>query len=92
MRAIHKFPLAPPFIIPMPADAKIIHVGEQDNFPFLWAELDTDGVYVKRNFLVLGTGHPFPKHVTRWEHLGTVKLDDGAIMIHVYEELETNVH
>lgn len=90
MKTIHKFPLAPPFIIGMPSDAKIIHVGEIDNFPFLWAELDTERVYIKRNFMVLGTGHPFPDHVTKSEHLGTVKLDDGKVMIHVYEELETS--
>lgn len=98
MKTIHKFPLAPPFIVPMPADAKVVHLDTQHHpeqnavMPYLWVELDTDKPYIPRHFMVLGTGHAFPAHVTKAEHIGTLKLEDGKFMIHVYEELETNVH
>lgn len=92
MRTIHKFPLAPPFILSMPANAKVLHLDSQNNFPYLWVELDTDEPYVKRNFMVIGTGHPIPKHVIKYSYVGSLKLDDGTVMIHVYEELETNAN
>lgn len=87
MKTVHKYMLAPPFIASMPADAKILHLDSQDNFPYIWVELDTDSVYINRNFLVIGTGHPFPEHVTKKEYIGSLKLDGGKVMIHVYEEL-----
>lgn len=92
MKTIHKFHLAPPFIVPMPAKAKVLSVQAVDNYPVMWVELDTDDVYVKRNFMVIGTGHPFPEHVTKSEHIGTIQVDGGKIILHIYEELETNVH
>ena len=91
MKTIHKFPLAPPFILNIPANAKILTVQAVDNMPFVWVELDTDEPYIKRNLMVVGTGHSFPKHVTKHEYIGTFQVDGGEIIIHVYEEIETNI-
>lgn len=92
MKTIHKFVLAPPFIIPMPANAKVLCVQAVDNYPVMFVELDTEEVYIKRNFMVLGTGHIFPEHVTKTEYISTVQVDGGKVVLHIYEELETNVH
>lgn len=92
MKTIHKYALVPPFILQIPMDAKILHLDSQDNFPYIWVELDTDAVYINRHFMVIGTGHPFPEHVTKKEYVGSLKLDNEKVMIHVYEELETTTH
>lgn len=41
----------------MPSDAKILHVGTQDNKMFLWAEIDDESSNVNFDFDIFGTGH-----------------------------------
>lgn len=70
-------------LITLPVDARIIHVGLQDNELHLWAEVSTEGMSEQRTIYIRGTGHPLTG--TEGRHLGTVM--DGLFVWHIYEAL-----
>jgi len=82
MKTIHKYPvpLHGESKIAMPVHAKILHVGEQDQRIYLWAEVDPQYETEIRMFTVAGTGFHIEDHLV---HVGTVQI--GAFVWHVYE-------
>lgn len=88
MRKIHKYPLMPPFIVHAPRDTKWLHVGKQNvegrDLPFIWAEVEDAGFNVRNTFSVIGTGHEVPEHTER--HIGTIEMEGGQIILHVYQD------
>ncbi len=70
----------------MPADAKIVHVGQQDDRLMIWAEHicpDENTTALSRIFDVFGTGQSIPDTA---EYLGT--FFDSPFVWHLYETLE----
>lgn len=67
----------------IPANARIVHVGEQGGKVTVWAEVVANpvGVGYARYLVIVGTGHPIPD---RWEHVGTVVQPPWVW--HVYAE------
>jgi hypothetical protein len=43
---------------------------------------DTDGPKTKREFVVVGTGHPYPSH---WQYRGSTLAADGMLVWHLME-------
>ena len=72
-----------PTQIDMPKNAEILHVDEQRGGPFIWALVDVDAPLVNRSFAVFGTGQIVAENPMR--HLGTVKLNNGNFILHVFE-------
>lgn len=86
MIAVHKYPITFETNIMMPKDAKILTVQVQNNLPFIWAEVDTDEMKYPRKFMMFGTGHQIPSHMSR-RYIGTIQEAGGALIWHVYEML-----
>lgn len=85
MITVHKFPLQiadGPQVVPVPYDARVVHVGAQAGELCLWVRLDTDEPYRDRHFLVVGTGHEAP-HPLLSDHVGSVQ--DGPFVWHVFQ-------
>lgn len=83
MLTIYKYRLeeVPINTIMIPEDAKILHVGLQEDAPHIWVEVDTSKLLTKRIFYTIGTGHAIPDtvstHVGTWQH--------GSYVWHLYE-------
>lgn len=85
MKAIWKYtvPIQDVFSFSMPDGAQVLTVQMQDGLPQLWAVVDTDNPCVDRWFRLGGTGHPLGDDGLRY--IGTVQLDGGALVFHLFE-------
>lgn len=76
--------------IGMPRYSRVLHVAEQQGAIYLWAlvhksaaaELDM------RKFYVVGTGHDMPPDVFPPVHLGSLLVQGGNFVFHVFESLD----
>jgi hypothetical protein len=64
--------------------ARILSVQEQGGNLQLWALIDEGLPLQKRVFRVFGTGQDIPSEPLRY--IGTVQMDDGALVAHVFEK------
>lgn len=72
--------------IDLPLGAEILTVGEQHNDIVIWAKVDPDHNHVeRRKFAIVGTGHNIPEGNV--EFLGTAKLMNSALILHVFEKV-----
>ncbi len=86
MRTVFKYPLkGDTSHVFIPHDAKVLHVAEQDGVPCVWAEVDTTQHKVGKMYYTVGTGHPLPEAPA--EHVGSLMMHGGAIVLHVYKGL-----
>lgn len=87
MRTIYKYPLAivdNAQSIRAPAEARVVHVDNQNERPTLWMEVDDSRPNERRTFVVVvGTGAPVPAEPAA--HVGTVLTAGGGYVWHVYE-------
>lgn len=87
--AVWKYRLRYPLTtVAMPAGAKLLHVGVQEVELFttavVWALVNPDETQmIERQFMLVPTGHPF--YGEGMDYVGTVLLDDGAFVLHVFE-------
>ena len=84
------------FEIPMPPGAFVLHVGiQRNNEPAIWALVNPEAhpaSYETRVFYGLMTGEnlPFdPLAPGAPQHRGTLLLDDGEFVLHLFEEVPT---
>lgn len=95
MKTIWKFPLGGPSVqVEMPEGSRVIHVDEQGGVPTMWARVDSDRRQRARRFRIVGTGQAIDEEEAPFlEHLGTVKLSGGRLILHVFELVDyvTNV-
>jgi hypothetical protein len=75
-------------MVALPKGAIVRHVARQGEGRgerlCLWCEVDPDAPAEWRTFAVRGTGHPFDVRPGD-AYLGTVHLDSGRLVFHVYE-------
>ena len=69
---------------PMPIGAKILTAQVQKNHICIWFLCAQTAFFEGRKFLVYGTGIPMPDNPG--EYLGTFQLDEGNLVLHVFEE------
>ena len=75
--------------VPIPKNAKILHVDIQSDNLYFWAEVDTEEVITYRYFSIFGTGWDIPSEENiEYVYIGTVKEQDDLIW-HLYEMIET---
>jgi hypothetical protein len=73
--------------ISIPANGRILYVGStNDQNPVLWIEVDTKVVEEIRYFRIYGTGHPHLEDDIARKYVGTVIVNRGNLVWHVYEE------
>jgi hypothetical protein len=75
--------------VDMPSGATVLDVQMQHDQLTMWAEVDPDGPLRARMFVWYGTGHPMPPAFRKF--LGTVQLEHGHFVLHVFEELPAAV-
>lgn len=83
MNTVWKYKLPPDNILQMPRGARILCVHAQRDTICLWALVNQQHTKEARLFRVYGTGHEVPDDPGTY--LGTVHLQDGALVFHVFE-------
>ena len=74
--------------IDLPCGTAVLHVGIHDDKLCLWCLVFPDEeLLMKRRFRIAGTGHPLADGEI-FEHVGTVMLENGALVFHVFEVIE----
>ena len=69
--------------VKMPKDAQLLSAQVQGTQLCIWALCDETWATSNRRIRIHGTGHEIVGHPGR--HLGTVQLDGGALIFHVFE-------
>jgi len=85
---VHKFEFDDHGIasLDIPADARVVHVAEQDGHARLWIRLKALAPRVPRRFMMIGTG--WSNVQPHWPHVGSIMLQGGAIVFHIFEETD----
>lgn len=85
---IWKYHLAPSgeTRIDMPEGARVLAVQNQQETLCLWAVVDPTARKHTRSFHVELTGFDIGVEAERGAYLGTVQFNDGAYVVHVFEE------
>jgi hypothetical protein len=85
LQEVWKFPLPMPIAgwaeTVMPVDARVLHVGVQNELICLWALVSPDAPRFARRFRIVGTGWPLAK---AGAYLATVET--GPHVWHVFED------
>lgn len=91
MRTIWKFSLdiANVQTITIPKNHRYLHVGEQDEKPAIWAEVDSLDNTVTKTIYIFGTGHNMDGRnrellVPTNGYIGTAQMKNGLVW-HIYE-------
>jgi hypothetical protein len=85
MRTIWKFLLLPDGKCRLPQGAQTLSVHEQWGEVCLWALVDPAAPLEDRQMLIYGTGHNILVPTENLKYLGTVLLDAGSLVFHVFE-------
>lgn len=85
-RTIFKYglDLADTQVIRMPRGAKVLSVQMQFGNPALWVEVDPSAEVEDRVVIIHGTGHQLATKATAESFVGTIQLDDGRLVFHVF--------
>lgn len=84
--AIWKYTLTPDCTLKMPVGAEVLTVQVQDGELRLWALVNPNVVRVDRRFVVYGTGHDIKTSEFDQRYIGTVQMNNGYLVLHVFEE------
>ena len=91
MKRIYKYRIdAGVETINIPIGGTILHVNNIDDNIFLWVEIDPnkETETEERIIEVFGTGHNIYDDMgTERKYIGTVKLQEGALIFHIYERI-----
>jgi len=87
MNTIYKYTLkvTPIQMLDLPLYSKILSVESQDEDIVLYAMVDTEQAKKWVTMIrIYGTGFQLTKDIDEFNFLGTVKLDEGKLMFHVF--------
>ena len=85
MKTVYHYPVDPRDgwqEIALPAEAKILHIGENASGLRMWVELDPDAPTVARRYAVVGTGWKVPENAV---HISTAITRTGFVW-HLFRE------
>ncbi len=71
------------FVVPMPQNAEVLSVQEQNRRAFLWALVDPGNPVVSRTFRLYGTGERIESEAGKF--IGTFQFK-GLFVFHLFEE------
>ena len=82
MKVIFKYELTSEVLLPK--GALILRAGTQGDTMFIWALIDpNEKEHIEREFIVVGTGHPFEYEYLKHRFVDTVF--DGPFVWHIFE-------
>lgn len=85
MKTIHKYDLTTEFNRIVTHDGvQWLSVNSQDNQMKLWGLVDTDNPPAIHRATVVGTGQPVPDSADSDSYLGTLLLNNGMFVFHVF--------
>ena len=89
MYKIWKYPVTfgSHFELAMPMGARILKLDIQFNVPQIWAMVEPGTEIEVRQFIIMGTGQPFPKS-DRLEYIDSYQVNGGQYVWHVFEHKE----
>jgi hypothetical protein len=91
-KRIHKYKVPESrgrFYMVLPAYARIISVQIQRSIPVMWAVIDIEAPNEYRSFILVETGENLPDEIyTNSYYLGTLQLQDGDYVLHLFEVRE----
>jgi hypothetical protein len=70
----------------IPAWGRILSVQMQKGVACLWVLVNPENEKVKRHFAIYGTGHPVKPPGQNRQFVGTIQLNGGDLVFHVFEE------
>lgn len=75
----------------LPKDARILHVGTQNDNIYIWAHVDTRKEDTLRTIRIYSTGQNIDDYdqAAYMHYLNTVQFPDSGLVFHVYEEFQT---
>ena len=82
---IYDVPIKSHLTLSMPRRSKILSFQEQHGKPMLWALVDPDEGMIDCDFRLAGNGHPIEENENELHYRGTVQLNDGALVLHLFE-------
>lgn len=86
MQVIYKYPLTGPMTaLRMPEGAEILCVQMQNDIPCVWALVNTSFDMETRRIMLVGTGHSVPAGCFIETYLGTIQMQGGALIFHVFD-------
>ena len=93
MSVIYKYELEPKQVqdLMMPVGAKILHVANQFEKICLWALVDRLAEHKPRRFVIFLTGEQ-DFEAEKSNYLGTVLMQNGVLVLHVFEPLPPQVN
>lgn len=77
--------------IMMPEGGKILCLKMQDEWPQIWALVETTARLIHRQFTLVGTGHSLADNMTSKTYIGTVLMHRETLVLHAFETT-TNDH
>lgn len=89
MRTIHKFILQEETTLHLPEEAPICAVMVQHGKVCLWTEIVVGAPTIERHFQIFPTGGciPFDTPEATYLYLGTVLMENGFLVWHIYEKI-----
>jgi hypothetical protein len=84
MKIIYKYPIDTETIL-LPVGAEILHIGLQNEIPFIWAIIDHTEEDSEIRLFVFGTGHPLPANPM--EFIQTLICMEGKLVIHIFKPI-----
>lgn len=73
-------------VLEIPKGGQVLSIQIQGGLPQLWVLIDPNAEKGKRTFRLHGTGHGVPDS-DKLNFIGTVQLDKGELVLHVFEVL-----
>jgi len=89
MNAVWKYPLLIQRnqTVTIPRNSHLLVAQLQHGVVCLWVRVDRERTETETiNILMVGTGHDIPEDFL--SHLGTVQLEEGTLVLHIFEVVE----
>lgn len=91
MKTVYKYTLdyADKQRIMLPQGAKVLAVQMQDEYPHIWAEVDSEAPLQENTFFMVGTGHPLGEvaRTAQVSYIGTIQTTAGGrncLVFHIW--------
>ena len=73
------------FTINLPKDSKVLTVQVQMDETYMWVLFNPEFPSIKRNFRLVGTGHPIIEDLSSLRYVNTFQVRGGVLVFHLFE-------
>ena len=86
MLKVFKYEVSVDFTLNLPKGAKPLAIQNQHGAVYLWALVDPSEPFSPRHFRLVGTGHLIEDNMDDLTYIGTVQMDNGNLIFHLFEK------